>query len=136
MKNTVVYPAALICLLILVQSCEKNYQDSFSAHAQMAPANQYVNASVSSGETFTFIAGSSGTLNVTQQASHYQVSETGTNDNGSVTYIYNSVAGFVGTDEVTLAYTSTTNKSENNSGCPNHTDAPTCTIVINLNVTK
>ena len=136
MRKTVVYLAALICLLLLVQSCKKNSQDSFPARAQTAQANQYVNASVPSGQTFTFVASSSGTLTVAQQASHYQVSETATSDNGSALYSYNSAPGYIGADEVTLAFTSGTTKSENNSGCPNHTDGPTCTIVINLNVTK
>ena len=135
MRKTVVYPIALICLLILVQSCKKNSQDSFFGRVQTEQSSQFVNASISSGQTFTFIASSSGTLSVTQQASHYQVSETATSDNGSALYSYNSAPGYIGADKVTLAFTSAATKSENN-GCPNHTDGPTCTIVINLNVTK
>ena len=132
MKNNVVYPAALFFLLILAQSCKKDSQDNFTAPAQ---ANQYINASVSSGQTFTFNAGSSGILSVSQQASHYQVSKTGT-ENGSAIYSYNSITGYAGLDEVTLTYTPIA-KSENNSGCPaNHNDAASSIINIKLNVTN
>ncbi len=134
MKNAVIYPATLFLLLLLLPSCKKDYPgNNASAPAQ---SNHYINANITSGQTYTYSAGSSRTLRVIQQALHYRVSETGTND-GSAIYSYNSLAGYVGSDEVTLACTSATTKSENKSGCPASRDDDASTIItIKLNVTK
>ena len=132
MKNTAVYPAALFFLMISVQSCKK---DSLDTSIPAPQANQYINASVSSGQPYTFNAGSSGILTVSRQASHYQVSQTET-ENGFPIYNYTSIAGYVGSDEVTLTYIPAA-KSGNDGTCGSHHDDPaTGMITIKLNVTN
>ena len=72
MQKTFVYPAALLLLSALIISCKKEQLGNSVIPAQ---PNQYIDARVASGETFTFVAGSTGTLSVSKQASHFQVSE-------------------------------------------------------------
>jgi hypothetical protein len=102
MKKTFVYPAALSLLLVVMLSCKK---EQLGRSATVVQPNQYVNASVASGETFTFVAGSTGSLSVSKQALHFQVSEA-MNENGSVYYNYKPAAGYIGSDEVALMYLS------------------------------
>lgn len=138
MQKTFTYAAALLLASLLIVSCKK---EQLANSTEQAQPNQYMNASVAPGETFTFVAGSSGTLSVSKQASHFQVSEA-FNENGSVYYNYKPVAGYIGTDEVSLMYLpdATAPPGLNTSnGCPSH-DAPLSDgmsmIVIKLNVTK
>jgi hypothetical protein len=138
MQKTFVYPAALILLSVLIVSCKKEQLGNTVIPAQ---PNQYINASVASGETFTFVAGSTGTLSVNKQALHFQVSEA-LNENGSVYYNYKPAVGYIGADEVALLYVSNaaTPGISNNNGCPvSHNNPVTTgmnTIVIKLSVTK
>ena len=133
MRKTIAGLGAFGILLISIASCNKKQEDKISAPLQ---ANQFINATVSSGQTFVFNAGTSGTLSVNRQASHYQVSETTTN-NGLIIYNYNSVAGFTGADEVALSYTVAASNSSAGSSCTaNHNEATTTIIVIKLNVTN
>src|SRR5690242_6875073 len=138
MQKTFVYPAALLLALVSMVSCKK---EQVANSAKSAQPNQYMNASVASGETFTFVAGSTGTLSVSKQASHFQVSEA-FNENGSVYYNYKPLAGYIGADEVSLMYVSDATAPpglSTSSGCPSH-NAPLSngmsTIVIKLTVTK
>ena len=131
MKN-IVAAATLFCLFI---SCSKHSNNNLVAPPQ---PDQLIQINVASGQSYTFVAGPSGTLTVSRQASHFQVSQAGPDENGLVVYKYISTAGYVGSDEVSLQYSQAAPTSENNSGCPgSHTDnvASTC-IIIKLNVTK
>jgi len=95
---------------------------------------QLINVSVASGQTYVFTAGA-GTLDVSHQADHYQISQTGSDDNGSAIYEYNSSPGYVGSDEVTLIYNS---KSEA-GGCPQSQNKPNSSssvIALRFSVTK
>ena len=138
MQKTFVYPAALWLLSVLLVSCKKEQMGNSFVPPQ---PNQSINASVASGETFTFVAGSTGTLSVSKQASHFQVSEA-LNENGSVYYNYRPAAGYIGSDEVALMYLSNAAAPgiSSSTGCPaNHNDPSSnamSTIVIKLNVTK
>jgi hypothetical protein len=138
MQKTFVYPAALLLLSVLIISCKK---EQLGNSVIPAKPNQYIAASVASGETFTFVAGSTGALSVSKQALHFQVSEA-LNENGSIYYNYKPAAGYIGTDEVALMYLSNAAAPglNNNNGCPaNHSDLVTngmSTIVIKLSVTK
>jgi len=139
MKKTFVYPAALLLLLVVMLSCKK---EQLGRSATVVQPNQYVNASVASGETFTFVAGSTGSLSVSKQALHFQVSEA-LNENGSVYYNYKPAAGYIGSDEVALMYLSNEAApviSSVSTGCPASHDTPASsamnTIVIKLTVTK
>ena len=138
MRKTFIHPAALLLLSVLILSCKK---EQLPKSVDSAPPNQYMNASVAAGATFTFIAGSNGTLSVSKQASHFQVSEA-FNEDGSVYYNYKALAGYIGADEVSLMYLSDPTAPpglSTSNGCPSH-NAPLSngmsTIVIRLTVTK
>jgi hypothetical protein len=135
MKITPACSAVLFCFLLMVQSCNKKSGDNFKASAQ---PDMVVNAGVAAGEAYIFIAGSSGTLSVTRQASHYQVSETGIdNDNGSVIYKYKPAVGYTGSDEVLLAYVIAVGSNGTCPANPNSTgNTSTRMIVLKLNVTN
>ena len=138
MRKTFVYPAALLILSVVMMSCKK--EQLVNSIISVQP-NQYINASVASGGTFTFVAGPNGTLSVSKQALHFQVSEI-LDDEGSIHYNYKPVAGYIGVDEVTLLYLSnaTAPGINTSSGCPaSHNTATSnamSTIVINMTVTK
>ena len=120
-------------MLMLFAACKK---DSPTYATVAARANQYINASVASGENFIYFAGNTGSLAVSRQAEHFRTSETKT-QNGSVIYSYSSAPGYTGSDEVSLVYSPIAAKAESNSGCPaNHNDATSSLIVIKLTVTK
>jgi len=134
MKN-IVAAATLFCMIALVQSCSKKSQGNFIDSVQ---PDQLIETNVPSGQPYTFIAGPSGTLTVTRQASHFQVSQAGIDEKGLVVYSYSSSAGYVGADEVSLAYSPVAVATENNSSCSGtHTNSVASTsIKIRLNVTK
>ena len=117
MKNTVAFSATLLCFLLIVQSCSKKSQDSFRSTAQ---SDELITATINSGETYMLIVGNSGTLNITRQALHFQVSATSTDDKGSVLYKYTPEAGYFGSDEVALMYSPNAASTEQDGGCPSH----------------
>jgi len=139
MKKTFGYPAALALLFLSVISCTK--EQVATAIAPIQP-NQSIEANVTPGETFTFVAGTTGSLTVSKQALHFQVSEA-LNENGSIYYNYQPKAGYFGTDQVTLMYLSEAAAPgiSTAGGCPASHGTPVATnamstIVIKLNVTK
>jgi hypothetical protein len=135
MKNTIVYFAALLCVLVLTQSCTKDSISTLGGSSQATMETFTVNLSL--GQSYTYNAGI-GTLIVSKQASHFQVSQTGTSESGTAIYSYGPAAGYMGLDEVTLVYSPGPSTSESNSGCPNHDSPPpgSSTIAIKINVTK
>lgn len=135
MKNTVAFSATLLCFLLIVQSCSKKSQDSFRSTVQ---PDELITATVNSGETYTLIVGNSGTLNITRQALHFQVSTTSIDDKGSVLYKYTPEAGYFGSDEVALMYSSTVTSTEQNGGCPSHSTSTSTgsTIIVKFSVDK
>lgn len=137
MKKTFVYPTAFLCLILTTFACSKDQQDAIIS--QSLP-DQTINAKVVVGESYTFVAGYSGTLSISKQALHYEMSETA-NENGSVYYNYHPKPGFIGDDEVTLAYVNEISSASvvSNTGCPGSHSASTSTmqkILIKLTVTK
>jgi hypothetical protein len=135
MKNVAAALAALFCAALLLQSCSKKSQDNFNTQE---PINQVLETSVVSGQPYTFNVGTPGSLTVSRQASHFQVSQTGTDENGLAIYRYSSTAGYVGADEVALAYSQSVATTGNSSGCQgsHSSDVTSTSIVIKLNVTK
>jgi len=117
MKITVAFSATLLCFLLLVQSCSKKTQDSFASAAQ---PDELITASVNSGETYTLMVASSGTLTVIRQALHFQLSATATDEKGSVLYKYTPQTGFFGSDEVALMYSPAADPTEHEGGCQSH----------------
>lgn len=117
MKNTVAFTGTLLCFLLLVQSCSKKSQDSFTSPGQ---PDELITASVNSGETYILTVGNSGTLTVTRQAMHYQLSATTTDEKGSVLYKYTPQTGYFGSDEVALMYSPAATPTEQTGGCQSH----------------
>lgn len=132
MKNAAVYSFAILTLTILVQSCTKSWSDGFVDGPRVS---QSLDVNLSPGQTYTYKAGSSGTLIVSKQASHFQVSGTGLDQNGSLIYTYNPIAGYIGADEVALAYTGSAS-SEGSGGCHNNSGSVSTTISIKFNVSS
>lgn len=132
MKTAVSF-ATVFCLILF--SCSKKSQDGLPASVQ---PDQLISATVNSGQTYTFMAGSSGTLTVTRQALHYQFSATATDEKGSVIYSYTPRAGYIGADDVELMYSTAAAPTQQPGGCPSHNSDMTGTtnIVIKFNVTK
>ena len=129
MKYPIVYGFTLVCL-VLIASCTKDIKEN--AVSQPQP-NQFINANISSGQTYVFTAGPTGLLSVNQRPSHSQISEVGTDDNGAVIYKYNSQPGYIGADETILSYTANSPSSANNSGCPlNHNQPAASDVVIDI----
>ena len=133
MKNAAVYFFALFTLTILVQSCTKSWSDGFVGGPRVS---QSLDVNISPGQTYTYTGGSSGTLIVSKQASHFQVSQTGLNQNGSLIYTYNPIAGYMGPDEVALAYTASAPSEGSSGGCHNNSGSVSTTISIKFNVTS
>ena len=139
MKKSFVYTAAASLLFVLIISCKK---EQLGRSVTPAQPNQSIETSIASGETFTFVAGSTGSLTISKQALHFQISEA-MNENGSVYYNYQPKAGYIGTDEVALMYLSdaaTPGISSSSTGCPASHNTPASngmnSIVIKLTVTK
>ena len=125
MKRVLLSGAVFFCLLI--QSCTKQTQDNFTTPAQSA---KIINATILPGQTYVFNAGVSGTINISRQASHYQISEAKVDSkNGTLLYTYIPAAGYTGTDEVALIHTLTT--TENNTGTCQGTHSSTTTSISN-----
>ena len=105
--------------------------------------DEVITADVAAGQTYIFNAGTTGTLSVNQQASHYQLSQAGIDSkNGAAIYTYTPVAGYTGADEVSLKHTMpNTGGQESSGGCHNgsHHDNysdNSRTIVIKIAVTN
>jgi hypothetical protein len=135
MKNTVAFSSTLLCFLLFVQSCSKKSQDSFASAAQ---PDDLITASVNSGETYTLMVASSGTLTVTRQALHFQLSATTTDETGAVLYKYMPQAGYSGSDEVALMYSPAAAPTEHNGGCQSHSSDITTSnrITVKFSVNK
>lgn len=137
MKKTIVYSVSLLSLVMLVQSCVKDLQSSYSK-TPVQP-DQYLNVNVASGQSYTFTAGASGNLSVMTQASHYTVSQTSVSENGSAVYNYSSTPGYSGDDNVVLLYAIDPAASENHTGGCSQSGSQNqgaTMIAIKINVTK
>ena len=135
MKNTVAFSATLLCFLLIVQSCSKKSQDSFPSTSQ---TDEIITASVNSGETYTLMVASSGTLTVIRQAMHFQLSAATTDEKGSVLYKYTPQTGFSGSDEVALMYSPAAAPTDHDGGCQSHgSDLSTSNrIIVQFTVNK
>ena len=138
MQKTFVYPAALLLLSVLLVSCKKEQMGNSVMPAQ---PNQSINASVASGETFTFVAGSTGALSVSKQALHFQVSEA-LNETAPFIITINPQQAILEQMKLPLLYLSDAAAPgiSSNTGCPASHNTPASngmnSIVIKLNVTK
>jgi hypothetical protein len=136
MKKALLPVAVFFCLLVSAPSCTKQSQDNF---APRPSSTKVVMATVAPGQLYTYNDGLSGTLSISRQALHYQLSETSIDDkNGTMLYKYIPVAGYKGSDEVTLMRTLTTAEVISNTCQSNHsrTNSVSDIITIKINVSN
>jgi hypothetical protein len=132
MKKALLPVAVLFFLLVSGLSCTKQSKDHFSAPPS---ATKVVMATVSPGQLYTYDAGMSGTLSISRQALHYEVSETTIDDkNGTVFYKYLPAAGYKGSDEVTLMHRLTTVETNSGNCQANHSSPNTITDIITIKI--
>jgi hypothetical protein len=134
MKKLFTYTIVLCCLLLSVVSCRKQ-----SPQPATEP-EQVINAIVAPGQTYTYTPPSSGTLSINRQATHFEMSEVGTeNNNSSVVYQYAPAKGYKGPDEPPLKFGTTVSYSGGGGGCnwggnQNNYSTVTSTIIIKITV--
>jgi hypothetical protein len=139
MRKLFLHPAVLLCVLIVFQSCSKQY-----ATETVAPAStSVVNATVAPNGSYQLPIDNSGivTISISRQASHFQVSQTELDSRtGFIVYKYVPAVDYRGTDEVLLSTTKTSVVT--GSGCINHgsnsesTVTSTSYTTIKLNITN
>ena len=142
MRKLFVFPAVLLGILVVFQSCSKQ-----SPAEAVAPAStNIVNATIAPNGTYQLPIDNSGTVavSISRQASHFQVSETGLDSKtGFTVYTYVPVADYRGTDEVLLSSTRTSvvagngcgNSSSQNSDLT-HTITSTSYTTVKINITN
>jgi len=140
MKKLFLFPAILLGILVVFQSCSKR-----SATEAMAPVNpNVVNATIALNGSYQLPIDNSVTISISKQAAHFQVSQTGTDSKtGAPVYKYVPAVDYVGGDEVILSNTKTSfvtgsgcsNNHTSSSGEPGTTTITTFTT-IKINVTS
>lgn len=124
MKQIFTPLACLSVLLLAMPSCRKEAQHE--NRQQFDPA-QTVQANVSAGQTYVLSMGTGSTAIIKQQASHYELSQVATAEDGNAVYKYAAVKGYTGTDEVTLQQTTTS--TSHGGGCSNNHDSYATTSI-------
>lgn len=97
---------------ILTQSCNKSRLEK-----EETVVKQTIDATINLNETYTFTLPantSDDPFEITTQASHFRISELGTNAEGAAIYQYTPEADYVGTDVVVVA-----NVEEKHADCSN-----------------
>ena len=104
MRKLFLFPAFLLGILVVFQSCSKQ-----SASEAIAPVNpNIVNATVALNGSYQLPVENSGIISISKQASHFQVSQTGTDSKtGALVYKYVPAVDYTGSDEVVLSNTKT-----------------------------
>ncbi len=104
MKKTLSLTAVIFFAISLLVSCSKSTKDNFTPSTSRT-ADRVINATVAPGQTYILTISTSGEANISKQASHFLVSETGVDEkNGALIYKYLPATGFTGTDEVVLTH--------------------------------
>ncbi|MEO8766703.1 MAG: hypothetical protein ABI416_20540 [Ginsengibacter sp.] len=116
MRKLFVAPVYLLGILGVFQSCSKE-----SPVNAVAPArSNVVNATVATNGIYQLPVENSGTVTISRQASHFQLSEAALDSkSGVMVYKYIPAANYSGIDEVVLSNTKT-NVNSGGSGCPNN----------------
>jgi hypothetical protein len=116
MKTLIALPAVLILSSIVFQSCTKSSSDDLVQNIPAVP-DRIIDVNAIPGQTYTVTIDNMGDLSINKQASHFKISQTGTDPKtGSLIYSYSSADGFKGTDEVLLAH-KTEYVYDSNSSC-------------------
>lgn len=119
MRNTSAFIIPALAIIFLISSCSKEMNNSRNTSAsQTTPSTtETINASVTSGQTYSLSFDQSANVSIYKQAAHFSQSNAQlNNETGKVTYTYVPAVGFSGDDEVTL---SKIISSEPHSGCHN-----------------
>ena len=113
MRKLSLFPAALIPVLVLFQSCSKQ-----STNQMVAPIQtNIVKATIAPNGTYQLGIENAGVISISMQASHFKVSQTEPGSkNGVIVYKYIPAADYRGTDEVVLSNTKTI-ITTGSSGC-------------------
>ena len=137
MKKTFASSAVLFSILVLSQSCTKKSQGELRIASPQTTSVQTIHAKISTGNTYTLNLGASGNINITRQASHFQLSEMVIDkNNGSLNYKYLPAANFTGADEVSLTRTTVTSGSNGCSNGSQNNSSTSAIITIKINVTE
>jgi hypothetical protein len=123
MRKLFLFSAVLLGFLIVFQSCSKQ-----SPAIAVAPiSTNVINATIAPNGSYQLPIENSGTVSISRQASHFQVSQADVDKSGFVVYKYTPVTDYTGTDEVVLSNTRTSIVT--GSGCPgNHTSNTESTV--------
>jgi hypothetical protein len=136
MKKAIACSAILFCTFVLFPSCTKSSKDDFSQPT--ANPDKVINAKVAPGETYILSVASTGNVSIYQQASHYQLSQTGFDEKmAAPVYKYIPASGFTGADKVILVHTIDASTPGSSNGCNNgedHESGKTTFIAVNITV--
>ena len=114
MKKTITYSVILLSSLVLLLSCSKNANDSFSRTPGMP--DRIIDAKIGPGQTYTLSIVNTDNVSISKQAAHFLISETAVDEiNGSFIYKYIPASGFTGIDEVLLTQRTEISTSSINS---------------------
>ena len=104
MRKLFLFPAVLLGILVVFQSCSKQ-----STNQIVAPMRtNIVNATIAPNGSYQLRIENSGNVSISMQASHFQVSQTEPDSkSGVIVYKYIPAADYRGTDEVVLSNTKT-----------------------------
>ncbi len=112
MKKIIFLPLLLLALLVF-QACTKEASDKTGA----TPQDQVINATASVSKPYVLNINDLGSVNISKQAVHFEVSSTETNSNEGIhVYKYVPEKGYAGADEVELLSTKTS-YSNDGGGC-------------------
>jgi hypothetical protein len=104
MRKLSLFPAALIVVLVLLQSCSKQSMNQIVAPMR----TNLVNATIAPNGTYQLSIENPGNISISMQASHFKISQTEPGSkNGVIIYKYIPAADYRGSDEVVLSNTKT-----------------------------
>lgn len=114
MKKLHLPAIALLCMMIVFQSCSKQ-----STGQMVAPVSpNIINAKIAPNQLYTFTVNKSGNVNIEKQASHYKISKTCPDEKSrQMIYQYLPAQDYTGIDEVVLSSKSTIISFGNSGGC-------------------
>jgi hypothetical protein len=138
MRKLFLFPAVLMGILVVFQSCSKQ-----SSNNTVAPMRtNIINATIAPNGSYQLSVDNSGTVSISKQASHFQVSQIEPDSkSGLIVYKYIPAVDYRGIDEVVLSNTKTF--ITGSSGCPgNHTSnsdnttSSTSYTTVKINITN
>ncbi len=100
MRKLYSIPVVLLCMIIGLQSCSKKS----AKEMVVQPSPKVINATIAPNQGYKFTVSNSGDVIIAKQASHYKISQAGTDaKSGLVAYEYVPAQDYTGKDEVVLS---------------------------------